>query len=385
MASRLFIYFCHNTLDKVDIFLSGTDKDETQVRTIETQQLHQLPNCENTTVIIPHLWANTLQTDLPALTPSKLRAAIPYALEERIADDITDVHFAFDKNFKDDLGFCSIIIRKQKLEAILQRLKEQAINAKEILTDAYALVPFDHQMNIVKLDDYTLLRRNQAFATAYDNSVYEQYAKDIEAETARDEVDIDSPSVSKQSYSQFLLDFANHYGQQKYLNLLQGDYQPKLNTDKAFVFWKVNSVLAILIVIAFISAQGAFFYSLNKKYKALKLQNLNLYQSFFPNSSSVLSPRFRIQKLMQDTGTENTRNPLFPIMYKLAPLIAAHNKVQLQSISYRDQKLNIKLITTKFSDLEELQLAMKAKGLKVKQTGANSDGKQISASFEVIL
>ena len=52
-----------------------------------------------TTVILPTRVVTLHRLELPWLSESKARTAIPYALEEQLAQNVNTLHFAFDKSY----------------------------------------------------------------------------------------------------------------------------------------------------------------------------------------------------------------------------------------------------------------------------------------------
>ena len=76
-----------DALDEVDAPLQKRSPDD--IRVIQENA--------RTIVVIPTAAAGLHVFNLPWLGERKAREAIPYALEEQVAQPVTELHFAFDK------------------------------------------------------------------------------------------------------------------------------------------------------------------------------------------------------------------------------------------------------------------------------------------------
>ena len=74
------------------------------------------------------------QVNLPVRSPSKLRQAIPYALEEQLADDVEGLHFAAGKRTADGITPIAATARSN-VESWMDTLGQAGLGASQIVAD----------------------------------------------------------------------------------------------------------------------------------------------------------------------------------------------------------------------------------------------------------
>ena len=79
----------------VRVDMQGQIEQPLQMRTIE--EIRVLQENARTIVVFPTAWCGLYQVELPLLSDSKARVAIPFALEDHIAQAVAQVHFGFVK------------------------------------------------------------------------------------------------------------------------------------------------------------------------------------------------------------------------------------------------------------------------------------------------
>lgn len=82
-----------------------------------------------------------LNLELSWLPERKARAAIPYALEEKVAQPVDELHFAFDKVHYQNNQYLVTVVSKQRIRYLMQLLNEQNIEFSAVTVDWFALEP----------------------------------------------------------------------------------------------------------------------------------------------------------------------------------------------------------------------------------------------------
>ncbi|MEO8965249.1 MAG: type II secretion system protein GspL, partial [Gammaproteobacteria bacterium] len=91
------------------------------------------------TVIVPADDVLLTQAELPKLNRQRLMQALPFALEEQLIDDVSELHFAI-ADYQDGKIPVAIVARK-KMNEWLAELKELGIQPSRLLSAVFAL-PF---------------------------------------------------------------------------------------------------------------------------------------------------------------------------------------------------------------------------------------------------
>ncbi|HET7922784.1 MAG TPA: type II secretion system protein GspL, partial [Gammaproteobacteria bacterium] len=88
-------------------------------------------------VLVPGVHISLLRTSVPTRNPQKLLQAVPFALEDLLAEDIESLHFAIGPR---DADGCSVaVLQRARLEQWLQQLADAGLKADELIPDMLAL------------------------------------------------------------------------------------------------------------------------------------------------------------------------------------------------------------------------------------------------------
>src|SRR6185437_4091093 len=120
---RIVIYIHQlNPFDVSWIILSDHSEIQERVLHGDLIALNTQINSLEVHTIIPGQDVLLTQAELPKLTRERLLQALPYAVEEKLIDDISNLHFSIGKLSSHTVP--TAIINKKKLEAYLKKLSE---------------------------------------------------------------------------------------------------------------------------------------------------------------------------------------------------------------------------------------------------------------------
>ena len=106
-------------------------------------------------VLVPATDVLTTSVHSPVRGAAKLRAALPFALEEDLADDIESLHFAAGKAYASGRLPVAIVAR-EKMDDWLSRLSAAGITAAKIVSEIYGLASIPGTMSLLVDDDRSL-------------------------------------------------------------------------------------------------------------------------------------------------------------------------------------------------------------------------------------
>src|SRR5262249_42159072 len=90
-------------------------------------------------VLVPGVEVLLTEAQLPVPGANRLAQIVPYALEEHLADDVDEMHFALGKRDADGKGTPVAAVRRERLEGWLARLAQAQIQPDALLADTSAL------------------------------------------------------------------------------------------------------------------------------------------------------------------------------------------------------------------------------------------------------
>ncbi|MFP4132172.1 MAG: type II secretion system protein GspL, partial [Thiohalospira sp.] len=88
-------------------------------------------------VLVPtdELWL--ARADLPAVSRTRLARAVPYALEDRLVDEVEDLHFALGG--RNEAGVACAVVTRARMDAWLEALTRAGIRPRALVPDVLAL------------------------------------------------------------------------------------------------------------------------------------------------------------------------------------------------------------------------------------------------------
>src|SRR6187401_2232505 len=96
--------------------------------------------------ILPATEVLATDIDAPAKGAAKLAQVIPYALEERVADEIENLHFALGDRDPNSGRVPVVVMERARLDARLSELRDAGLNVNAVYSEASLLPAAPGQM-----------------------------------------------------------------------------------------------------------------------------------------------------------------------------------------------------------------------------------------------
>ncbi len=328
---------------------------------------------KNNTVIImlPGEEILSKSLTLPIKSNAKLKQAIPFALEDDIASDINDCHFAFKKSEIDESIIVNVINRKL-FKNYLNQLKEINISPSFVVSENSCVSMTEDTINLIIEDakahgrcgfkePYTLdiMELTAIIKVLESNNINhlqislsknnDSLIKQIRglADTYKS---VDTKILSKGAFQEFI----KNYFVQDQINLLQGDFKPKIKFEKVFKPWRKSAALAIFLLLSLIINNVLTTNKLVNYEADLSAYFLNEYKYFYNSAPNVDDP-VRIVNSIKNGAQLNMNNSIFLNGLNLiSESVAKENNVQLSSISFDDNRFNLRVFTLTLTSLDSL-------------------------------
>lgn len=382
-----------NTILSIRMDMQGQIEQPLKLRTSE--EIRALQDNARTIVVFPSQWCGLYQVELPVLSDRKAREAIPFALEDHLAQSLNQVHFAFDKAHYAEGKYWVIVINKQIMTYWMDKLSHLDIAYDQITIDWFALQP---EEGCVATD--TILIHTQAFQGALSLDVWEHSTHDW-AKDLHWQVFADSPALSewsnipKQPHSIHIW-FAERLCKAKIINLCQGEFQHATTQTTVIRRYQFAGILALAWLISFVAIHVGLYTFVHHQSQKLDQQIAQTYRVFFPGAQKVVSPKARITQLLKQNQSGNN-TALWSLMesFSLALVQAKPEGVtknhvtkmasQVQSIHYQSSILTVLFLCDNFSALEQIELFLQKRRVRVKQISAGTEEDKVMAKLELSL
>jgi len=326
------------------------------------------------------------QLQLPTTNQQKMLKAIPFAIEEFIAEDIENFHFVMAKNKHSNLT-AVVGIDKVTLQNIIQLFQQANITIEKIIPDVLCLAANAQQWvclnylgssylqtdtlngmvlshNVLpyiidsklqdekqgaaeyKLPEKILLFTEQENTTAFDQLQLEDYWEDYQGE-----------KINIVYNKHPLVVFCGHYKQALVLNLLQNEFKNKRKSSVFGQHWRLAASLAAIWLVLSLALSNFQYVQIKSANNIAKAEIEKIYKQAFPKSRRIINPRVQMEQKLKElkTGSGNSNNGLiFLLAESFGTLKTDTKNITLQSLTFRNNRMSISLESNNLQSIENL-------------------------------
>ncbi|MDH4073751.1 MAG: type II secretion system protein GspL [Gammaproteobacteria bacterium] len=365
-------------------------------------------------VLVPSTDVLTTSVDIP-VKGAKLLAALPFALEEHLAEDIEDLHFAAGARRSSGRTPVSVVSH-ERMEEWLSALRFAGIHPHSVVAENYGLAripgtismlvsgdlvfindganvelvmqgvsPGDALAAIGALDDGGGKEAGDASAMPRHVLVYcdagddERYQHDWIA--IRHELDsVDVKLLPDGVTPRLAVTVATGAG----INLLQGRYAPRKEYSGLFRPWKYAAVLALAFGVVGVGAKGLSFYVLSKQEAELKALFNSEYRQMLPGAPETDDPAAVIDSLRRRIGNVETPPVFLQSMEQLSRAIRQNSSASIQAISFRAGIIDLRVSAPDVATLDGVQRAIGESGqFQASIQSTDQDGDKVSSRMQI--
>lgn len=341
-------------------------------RSVHEVRLLQLE--AKTIVVLSTSHCGLFAVDMPWLGERKARTAIPYALEEQLAQSVESLHFAFDRRYYQNNSYLVVATDKQYLSGLIAQLDDLELNFDCITYDWFAL-----QANEACLLSNRILVHDSQLKGSLCGELVDVYLKKKPDDTRL--VAFKGDNTSDLDATRWI---AKRLLAVDLLNLCQGEFQ-RGNRQQSIKFWYGIAVAMCGVWLAcMLLFKGFYIHGLSTRMAVVDDKIAVIYRHFFPNAQQVISPKFRIGQLLNTGNANSNAATLWILLDKLSQSIKT-NEIAITEFRFQNQQLFITLSSKNFSVLENLQSKLQQNQVKVKQAQASTEKQQVIATLELSL
>ncbi|CEG57424.1 type II secretion system protein GspL [Legionella fallonii] len=343
-------------------------------------EIKSLQNECSTTIVETTANATLLDLELPWLPERKARIAIPYALEDKVAQPVEELHFAFDKLRYQQNHYMIVAIDKHRIQYLMQLFVEQGIEFAELTLDWFAL-----SLHELCVNESVLLINNDDFKGALSGDLATSYIKKNSLLTPplvfEDSHILLESSLTKNEGTSY------HWIAQKLLktkpmNLCQGEMLHGNTFGWITKGYQLVGGLCVIWLLSILIVNAISLHSLNRKTTDVDQQIAMIYREFFPDAKQVISPKFRISQLLGSSAA-NSQSNFWHLLNQFAQGMDGSSQITVEELRYQSRTLSVTLTSSDFAHLEQIENKLKKLQLKVKQTQASTRDQHVFATLEL--
>ncbi|MDH5711270.1 MAG: type II secretion system protein GspL [Gammaproteobacteria bacterium] len=344
---------------------------------------------------------------LPIKKHQKLLRAAPFALEEKIADDVEDLHFVAGKTSSNGSTAIAAIDRST-LENILSRLNQHGIEPVAMIPDALCLTANTKQWAVLLHNGRTSVQFNTFDAGEFDRDATalilesalhqdgrQTPEKIILFTTDGDETDIqdiekiipENIELIKISYNKHpLVIYCGEYKHALDLNLLQGEYKPVTKSSVNWQRWRLAAALTIIFISLQIGITATRYQTLHNQNSRLQVEIDKIYKQAFPESTRIVNARVQMEQKLNElkgTGHADSSTSLITLLSEASPALSSEKDITIQAINYKASKLDIDITGSTLKNIEQLNKKLNNGNIKAEIISSSSEKDKVKGSIRL--
>ncbi|MBU6420468.1 MAG: type II secretion system protein GspL [Gammaproteobacteria bacterium] len=330
-------------------------------------------------VCVPGASTLLLHADLPTHNSRKIHQALPFALEDQLADDVDHLHFAIGA--RDARGYPTVVVTQAHMREWLAQLAAAGITPSELVVDVLSLPVREHTLVLASDGAQILMRFPDDSGMVADRAlapllIAQQLAKLPQSQACTHALVYAADEATQQETAELLagLKLEISYSHQnagaiglmagdvrasRAINLLQGDFGQRIGVAQYWLRWRVAAILLAVLVAVFIADQVLQEVSLRRQSAAQQAQIAALFHQALPDVTRMVEPRVQMQRrLSQLTGDGGSAGALLPMLASAGAALRAQSDVQLQGFSFHAGVLQLEVQAGNINSLNNLKAAL---------------------------
>ncbi len=312
---------------------------------------------------------------IPSKNRNKQLQAIPFALEDQIAEDIEDTFFAIGKTQAS--GQLPVIaIKRNLLQQTIEFFSSNGLKPDVISVDTLALPDNDNSWSVL-LDKETALIKtansqgyccDRAILSDFLNALIDQssepadpvkiYTKqdDEQAKSLLDTVDL---KFDYENYNNHPLEILALNLQPSLINLLQGEFSVKRENSLSWLRpWKLTAVFAAIWISLHLAYTGFMAHQLEQQNLQLAKEIEREFKRAMPEARKITNMKTRVERKLKELkrgSTAASSQGFLEILDKTAVILSQQKTITINAAIYRGNQLDMDLSAKALQDIEQLK------------------------------
>ncbi|MBW8191264.1 type II secretion system protein GspL [Neiella marina] len=306
------------------------------------------------------------QLAVPKKNRRQAMAALPYMLEDDLAEDVEQIHLTVTAQLGDEVGVC--FVSHSKMELWLSWFQNAELQVGKIVPDVLALPLQDEQWHAAQLGDNWLIRQGSNQGVVLDDDDWfaawwrqaELPEQGLVAHTPWPQEHSSDAVITELAELPLasLVDGAIHTN----INLRHGQYRIRnKRTPQALRPWLSVAALAAIALTLYLINVGLRISELNHQANLVQAEVENTYKIAFPKAKRFTNLRAQMrQKLKEAGGGSGSDHGFLSALHDLADTLRAIDGLTIESLKFdsKRKEVRIQAVASDFQQFEQFKSAI---------------------------
>ena len=352
-------------------------------------------------VLVPGTDVLVAEPELPTKAGTKLQQLVPYALEEQLADDIDDLHFAIGKRPSESTRTPVAVVTRALMDQWLATLKGAGLEPEAMYADS-DLLPHNPGQSVALLEEDVVVVRppsgsavtlpadalQDALEMAQSASPeggagrglilytgapeWHEHSAQVEALRER----FDGIKIQLLANGPLAL-FAQQLPTATAINLLQATYTPTTSRAVGLRAWRVAAMLLGALLALHVVGKTVELSLLKRNEHKLDVSIHEAYQSINPGGANTPNARKAMEAQLAAARAATTSG-LLPALEALVQAHGAAPGSVVQALSFRNGSIDLKVAAPDAASLDRIGQALRNNGWQADLTS----GTNVASGYE---
>jgi len=409
MADWLLLRLPYNPADEVSwILADGRGNALSAPESGPLSQVAARAAGRHVCVLVPGSDVLLTEPEVPVKAGAKLQQVVPYALEEQLAQDIDDLHFAIGKRESNASTVPVAVVAHSLMDEWVGMLKSAGIVPETMYAES-SLLPENPGHAVALLErDVIIIRPPDGPAVSMPTDLlgealeiarrpaeggeqtgrglilytgvaeWQEFSPQVEA--VRDQ--FDGIKVQLLTGGPLPL-FVQQIPNPRAVNLLQGRYAQQNPRVVGWRAWRTAAVLLAAVAGLHIAGKGAELYLLKRTEKTVDASIDQAFRAAMPGEQNTVNARRRMEQRLIAVRSGGGNSGL---LAALDALVQARNTAPgtvVQSLSYRDGALELKMAAPDAGSLDRISQSLRSTGWNADLTAGNVAGEGYEGRIQI--
>ncbi len=384
-----------------EIIASGELKSAAQLSELTEKSSQRQVN-----IIVPGSDVLLKQLTVPGKSQRSIRQAVPYMLEDELAQDVEKLFFSYADLPTDEQGnnCFTAVVEHVQMKRWLTWLADANITAKVLLPDILAMPQVLSKWSAIAIgqasNEQVIVRQRswqgftldpitwwlQCEILSHEESSVERNGENVLIEAYSPLANSDKLGVTVMPEELPMALMAKHYTKSTF-NLLQGEYKIKIQHGNLLRYWFSVAGIAACALLLSLGYKGAQLWQLNAQLDNVEQEIITTYKSTFPQEKRVrLSTiKSQLKQKLSAFGGGSDREGFLAVLVKVQPAFSKVPALKPSSLKFdgKRQELRLQATANGYQYFEQFKAALEASGLTVKQGAQKNQGEQVTGLFSI--
>jgi len=366
-----------------------------------------------TVVLVPAAGVLRTRADVPVKGTNRIAQALPFALEDLLAEDVEELHFAAGARYPDDQVVCAVV-RRERMDSWLAQLAGAGIKSQAIHTDGDAILDVAGNTTLMLEEHQALLRDPggdpvvaeleslegllelwlaQPRPAGADGSVPPRHLQVYDAtvdglpnevwERFQDRV---ASLEVRRLPDGALLRLAGAIVTNPGVNLLQGEYATRNTLGSHWPRWRLAAALVATLAATVVATAGVDAWRLKRESAALEAEIRQAAGFTFPGTDASGDLRALVDARLSGgapaSGTSGRK--FLETMQTVAVAVAKTGNAKIEGLNYRAGVLELQVRAPSAESLDTIRkFVVEAGSLKADIQSSNAVGDEIQGRIRI--